>query len=45
MRDAPADRFPHIAALGDDLFSGTGEARLTWFFQVLVGGIVQTERP
>jgi AcrR family transcriptional regulator len=31
---------PHIAALGDDLLSGTGEARRNWAFDALIAGIV-----
>jgi AcrR family transcriptional regulator len=40
-----ATRYPHIAALGLDLLSGTGEDRLTWGFNVLISGIRQTPRP
>jgi AcrR family transcriptional regulator len=43
---APADSFPHIAALGmEELMSGPGPDRLTWGFGVLINGIVQTPRP
>jgi AcrR family transcriptional regulator len=46
LREAPADTFPHIAALGaDELMSGTGQDRLTWGFGVLINGILQTPRP
>jgi AcrR family transcriptional regulator len=31
---------PHIAALGDDLLSGTGETRRNWAFDALIAGIV-----
>jgi AcrR family transcriptional regulator len=31
---------PHIAALGDDLLSGTGEARTNWALDALIAGIV-----
>ena len=36
---------PRLAALGDELFSGPGDARLTWGFQVLINGILRTDRP
>ena len=46
LREAPADTFPHIAALGvDELMSGTGQDRLTWGFGVLINGILQKPRP
>jgi AcrR family transcriptional regulator len=32
--------FPHIAASGDDLLSGDGEARRNWAIDVLIAGIV-----
>lgn len=31
---------PHIAAVGDDLLSGDGEARTNWALDVLIAGIV-----
>jgi AcrR family transcriptional regulator len=44
LRDVPADRFPHIAAIGAaELMSGPG--RLDWGFRVLINGIIQTLRP
>jgi AcrR family transcriptional regulator len=44
LRDAPADRFPHIAAIGaTELMSGPG--RLDWGFRVLINGIIHTPRP
>jgi AcrR family transcriptional regulator len=44
LRDAPADRFPHIAAIGAaELMSGPG--RLDWGFRVLINGIINTPRP
>jgi AcrR family transcriptional regulator len=44
LRDVPADRFPHIAAIGAaELMSGPG--RLDWGFRVLINGIIQTFRP
>ena len=45
LRDAPADTFPHIAALGPELMSGEGPDRLRWGFSVLINGIVATSRP
>jgi len=36
---------PRLAALGDELFSGPGEARLAWGFQSLINGILRTGRP
>ncbi len=36
---------PHLAALGAELFSGTGPARLDWAFRVLINGAVHTPRP
>jgi AcrR family transcriptional regulator len=44
LRDAPADQFPHIVAIGAaELMSGPG--RLTWGFRVLINGVIQTPRP
>jgi AcrR family transcriptional regulator len=44
LRDAPADQFPHIAAIGAaELMSGPG--RLDWGFRVLINGVIQTPRP
>jgi AcrR family transcriptional regulator len=46
LREAPADTFPHIAALGvEELMSGWGPDRLTWGFRVLISGIARTPRP
>jgi AcrR family transcriptional regulator len=36
---------PHIAALGPDLFSGTGSDRFRWFVDVLLAGAAVTPRP
>jgi AcrR family transcriptional regulator len=36
---------PHIAALGTELLSGPGHARLTWGFHVLINGTLHTPRP
>ena len=44
LRDAPAERFPHIASIGPtELMSGPG--RLDWGFRVLVNGVMHTPRP
>jgi AcrR family transcriptional regulator len=46
LRDAPADTYPHLAALGaDELLSGWGPDRATWGFTVLINGIRDTPRP
>ncbi|MFF7194621.1 TetR/AcrR family transcriptional regulator [Streptomyces sp. NPDC008079] len=42
---ATPDTYPHIAALGMDLLSGTGTGRLSWGFDVLLNGIIHTPRP
>ena len=39
------ETFPHIAALSAHLFSGEGPERLTWGFQVLINGVLETPRP
>jgi hypothetical protein len=45
VREASRDTHPHLTALGDELFSGPGEARLIWGFHVLINGMPQTGRP
>jgi adenosylmethionine-8-amino-7-oxononanoate aminotransferase len=45
LREAPADTFPQIAALGAELMSGAGPDRLIWGFSVLMSGITQIRRP
>jgi hypothetical protein len=45
LREAPAETFPQIAALGAELMSGAGPDRLNWGFRVLINGITQTPRP
>jgi AcrR family transcriptional regulator len=46
LRAAPAATYPHLAALGvDELLSGPGPDRLTWGFNVLINGVLQTPRP
>ncbi|MFF3510319.1 TetR/AcrR family transcriptional regulator [Streptomyces sp. NPDC002573] len=42
---ARPERHPQIAALGTDLVSGPGEARLAWGFQVLISGITAAPEP
>ncbi len=39
-----AGAFPHIARLGNDLLSGTGEQRFGWGLDVLITGILHTKR-
>jgi AcrR family transcriptional regulator len=39
-----AGAFPHIARLGADLLSGTGEQRFQWGLDVLITGILHTDR-
>lgn len=39
-----AEVFPHIARLGNDLLSGTGEQRFQWGLDVLITGILHTNR-
>jgi len=45
VRGSCAQTHPRLAALGDELFSGTGQDRLAWGFHVLINGILQTARP
>jgi hypothetical protein len=46
VRAAAADgTHPHLAAAGDDLFSGTGVGRLRWSFELLLNGILATPTP
>jgi AcrR family transcriptional regulator len=40
--DASDDTYPHIAALGMELLSGTGPDRMTWGFHVLINGVLET---
>lgn len=40
-----ADRLPHIATVGAELVSGTGEQRSRWAFDALVNGVLTTPRP
>ncbi|MFY0573298.1 TetR/AcrR family transcriptional regulator C-terminal domain-containing protein [Cystobacter fuscus] len=45
LRAVSATTHPRIAALGDDLLSGTGSDRFTWGLDVLLNGISRTPRP
>ena len=45
VREASPRTHPHVAGLAAELFSGTGQDRLTWFFHALINGIAQTPRP
>lgn len=44
LRNVSADTHPRIAALGDDLLSGTPETRLTWMFRMVINGTLTTPR-
>jgi len=41
---ATPETYPRIAALGMDLMSGDGPARMSWAFHVLLNGIADTQR-
>lgn len=45
VRNISAVTHPQIAAHGDDLLSGPGEARLAWGFRVLINGVLSTPIP
>jgi AcrR family transcriptional regulator len=45
LAEASAESYPHIVALRDELFSGTGEQRLRWQFAALIAGIAATGTP
>ena len=45
LHRADAGHYPHIAALGNDMLSGTPEARFGWHVGVLVTGMAMTPRP
>lgn len=45
LADAEEARYPRIRALGMDLLSGPGRARVGWALSVLVNGILATPRP
>ncbi|GGY17095.1 TetR/AcrR family transcriptional regulator [Streptomyces xanthochromogenes] len=44
LREAPAGVYPRIAALGDDLVSGTPEQRFAWIFRAVINGTKTTPR-
>jgi len=45
LRAVSGETRPHLAALGTELLSGSGEARLAWGFRVLINGALHTPRP
>jgi AcrR family transcriptional regulator len=45
LGDVSQARHPHIAALGDHLLGGTGQARLAWGFQALISGVLAAPTP
>ncbi|GAA1931647.1 TetR/AcrR family transcriptional regulator [Streptantibioticus ferralitis] len=45
LRSASPERYPHLAATGDDLFTGAPGERRTWIFQVLLNGILTAPAP
>ncbi|OKI02151.1 TetR family transcriptional regulator [Streptomyces sp. CB02923] len=44
LRQATPRTYPRIAALGDDLFSGSPEQRLAWIFRMVIHGAEATPR-
>ncbi|MET4922436.1 TetR/AcrR family transcriptional regulator [Streptomyces sp. PSRA5] len=44
LREVSADTHPRIAALADDLVSGTPQQRLSWMFHTVVNGALTTPR-
>ncbi|MDX3349389.1 MULTISPECIES: TetR/AcrR family transcriptional regulator [Streptomyces] len=42
---AAADRYPHVAALRAELFSGTEATRVTWAVEVVLAGIASAREP
>lgn len=44
LRGVTADTHPRIAALGDDLLSGSPEQRLDWIFRAVINGTSATPR-
>lgn len=44
LRGVQPETHPRIAALGDDLVSGPGEARASWGVRVLINGVLSTPR-
>ena len=45
LRSASPERYPHLAATSDDLFTGTPAERRAWSFQVMLNGILATSAP
>ena len=41
---APAETYPRIVQLGDDMLSGTPTERFNWGLDVLINGILSTPR-
>jgi AcrR family transcriptional regulator len=44
LRGARPEKHPRIAALGQDLLSGSGEDRSSWGIRVLINGVLATPR-
>ncbi|WP_338694594.1 TetR/AcrR family transcriptional regulator C-terminal domain-containing protein [Streptomyces sp. Q6] len=44
LRGVGAEHHPRIAAIGDDLFSGSPEGRLAWIFRAVINGTAATPR-
>jgi AcrR family transcriptional regulator len=44
LREATAQTYPRIAALGTELISGTPQQRLAWIFRAVINGTVNTPR-
>ncbi|MCQ4045086.1 TetR/AcrR family transcriptional regulator [Streptantibioticus rubrisoli] len=45
LRAASPERYPHLAATSDVLFTGSPRERRTWTFQVLLNGILTAPAP
>jgi AcrR family transcriptional regulator len=45
VREVRSSDYPNIAAARDDLFSGTGDQRLRWYFGCLLAGMAATPLP
>ncbi|UKY54473.1 TetR/AcrR family transcriptional regulator [Streptomyces inhibens] len=45
LRTTSRETHPHIAAIGAELLSGSGQDRLAWGFHVLINGSLHTPRP
>jgi AcrR family transcriptional regulator len=45
LRAVRPEVHPQLAAHGEDLLSGPGDARLAWGFRVLINGVLGTPRP